>query len=329
MRIGWKPKFNDPRVASVRFRCLTPMRALQQTGVRVEIFDPRQAEVYSLVVFSKLYDPTEQAIARALRSQGCRTILDLSDNHFYNPHGLPQYAAAATHLRAMVALVDRVVCCSPEMARVVALHTAPARPPLVVGDAVEDFAVVRTRSVDRFRILWFGSHGSPNAASGMEDLLRIRDHLGDIARTHPAELVIVSNNAQKFAALQGALPVPSRYVEWTPVAFAKELSRADLVVVPVTPNPFTFCKSNNRVATALWHGVPVLADRIPAYDELAPFAYVDDWERGFLHALSDVPDLAERTEAGRRFVREGFNNEVIAAAWRRAFEVALETAGIA
>ena len=36
------------------------------------------------------------------------------------------------------------------------------------------------------------------------------------------------------------------------------------------PNPFTLCKTVNRLATALLLGLPVVADMIPSYEELRP-----------------------------------------------------------
>ena len=54
--IGWKPKFKDLQVASVRYRCLNPLRELQRRGFPIELFDELNVGRYSCVVFSKLYD---------------------------------------------------------------------------------------------------------------------------------------------------------------------------------------------------------------------------------------------------------------------------------
>lgn len=316
MRIGWLPKSRDANIASVRFRCLTPLAALQAMGVDAELYEPARADRYDLVVFSKLYDARMQHTARELHARGCRTALDLSDNHFYNPNNLPAYVAAARDQRAMIALVDRVICCSEALAQIVTEKAKPVATPLVVGDAVEAFDITRAPRDETTRLLWFGSHGSPNAPAGMEDVLRLREPLSRFSQERRFELVIASNNKEKFDALRGAIDAPTRYVEWAPTTFAAELARADAVVVPVNANPFTRCKSNNRVATALWHGVPVLADAIPAYEELSPFAVLDQWDAG-LAALADGA-LAKRTAAGSAYVRAKFNSEAVAHQWRAA-----------
>ncbi|MGE0046285.1 MAG: hypothetical protein AB7T08_11050, partial [Hyphomonadaceae bacterium] len=202
LRIGWRPHSNDGAIASVRFRALTPIRALKALGVEAELFDERRAQDYHAVVFSKRYDAKSQVLARALSGRGAAIIFDLSDNHFYNPYDLRDYRAAAENIRTMIAAADLVTCCSEELARVIEAEASPQAAPAVIGDAVEAFAVHRAPEDAVFRMLWFGSHGSPNAPAGMEDLLRIREHIDAAAAARPSELVIVSNNEAKFRVLK-------------------------------------------------------------------------------------------------------------------------------
>lgn len=330
--VGWKPKSSSRDVASVRFRCLSPMAELQRIGFEVELYSEEAdaAGRYSAVIFSKLYNAADQKLAASLNARGVKTILDLSDNHFYNPFDLPEYTAAAANMRAMCGLVDRVICCSGYLAQIVSQEAKPVRAPLVVGDAVETTTLpldapspFADRDGDPFRILWFGSHGSPNAPAGMEDILRIRKHLEAASSRMKCELVVLSNKAEKFNELAPKLGIPATYVEWSDSALMTTLARTNLVVVPVTVNPFTKCKSNNRAATALWHGVPVLADRIPAYEDLRSFAFLDDWEAGFAHALASSREIQLRTAAGSAYVRQNFNISMIAGEWRRAIKTVL------
>lgn len=336
--VGWKPKSSSKDVASVRFRCLSPLAELQRTGFDIELYSEEAdaAGRYTAVIFSKLYSPADQKLAAALNARGVRTILDLSDNHFYNPQSLPDYVAAASNMRAMCGLVDRVICCSAHLAQVVAQEAKPARPPLVVGDAVEAMTLPLDASspfADRrgqpFRILWFGSHGSPNAPAGMEDILRIRKQLVAAHAQTPCELVVLSNNAEKFKALAPQIDIPTSYVEWGEGALMSTMARTNLVVIPVSVNPFTKCKSNNRAATALWHDIPVLADRIPAYEELRSFLFLDDWEAGFAHALAGSREIRIRTAAGSAYVRQKFNISMIAADWRRAIKTVIAEPAVA
>jgi hypothetical protein len=187
-------------------------------------------------------------------------------------------------------------------------------------DAADPFAV---RPGEPFRIIWFGSHGSPNAPAGIDDILRINRYLEQASRIRSCELNVISNHRAKFETLAEKVPISCRYFEWSDDALMKAFAGANLVVVPITPNPFTKCKSNNRVATALWHGIPTIADRIPAYDELSEFAVLGDWEFGFEQALRFSREMRLRTAAGSVYVRMNFNQQRIAAEWRRAIKVVL------
>jgi len=319
-------------VASVRFRCLSPLVELQRIGFDVELYSEEAdaAGRYAAVIFSKLYSPGEQKLAAALNARGVKTILDLSDNHFYNPFDLPEYATAASNMRAMCELVDRVICCSGYLGQVVAQEAKLARAPLVVGDAVETMVLpldapspFAGRGGEPFRILWFGSHGSPNAPAGMEDILRIRKQLAAAHERVECELIVLSNNAEKYKTLAPKIGIPATYVEWSDDALMTTMARTHLVVVPVSVNAFTKCKSNNRAATALWHGIPVIADRIPAYEELRSFMFLDEWDAGFSHALAGSREIQMRTAAGSGYVRQNCSISVIAVEWRRAIKAVL------
>jgi len=330
--VGWKPKSSSKDVASVRFRCLSPMEELQRSGFEIELYSEESdaADRYAAVIFSKLYSAADQKLAEKLRAKSVKTILDLSDNHFYNPNNLPEYVTAAANMRKMSELVDRVICCSSHLAQVVSQEAKLRRPPLVVGDAVEQMILpldasspFAERGKNPFRILWFGSHGSPNAPAGMEDILRIRTHLQAAHAMTKSELTVLSNNAEKYRALEPKIGIPSTYLEWSDGTLMSALAKTNLVVIPVSVNPFTKCKSNNRAVTALWHGVPLIADRIPAYEDLRNFLFLDDWEAGFKHALAGSREIQIRTTAGSAYVRQNFNISRIAGEWRRALKTVL------
>src|SRR5680860_1373203 len=104
--IAWKPRFSDPRVASTRIRCLNPLSELQGRDYPVELFDPQRVGRYAAVVYSKLYDESAYREALALQKNGVRIVLDLCDNHFYNPNELETLRKAGAQLQRMMALAD-------------------------------------------------------------------------------------------------------------------------------------------------------------------------------------------------------------------------------
>jgi glycosyltransferase involved in cell wall biosynthesis len=322
MRIGWKAALNDPAVASFRFRVLQPLRALAARGHQVELFRPEAADGYDLVVFCKSYRPADAAIARAVRARGGRVVLDLCDNHFFNPYHLPRYNRARDELLAMIAQSDRVVASTPALARVVQAEAGLDHMPLVVGDAVEPITLPPAADPRPRQLLWFGSHGSPNAPSGMTDLLRIAEPLRAQAARTPFELVVASNDQAKFDRVAPELGIPARYVPWTVDGFPALLAAASAVVIPLSDNPFVACKTHNRLSTALWAGVPVVADDLESYRAFAPFAWLDDWADGLRIALEEPVRARARAAGARAFLERHWTMATLAPAWEEALGLA-------
>src|SRR5437764_547284 len=247
--IGWLPVTHDEKVASVRYRTSWPLVGLRQRGRMVSLFQWGARHLYSALLFSKRAHLEDLYLGRQAKERGVSIIFDLCDNHFYNPKGLPEYQALRTRLLAMVEMADRVICSTPRLAEVVAEETGRTHDIYVVGDFVEHITLPPLAATARNlpMLLWFGSHGSENAHAGMLDLLNITEHLLHQYRRAPFELVVVSNNREKFDTYLASLPLPVRYVAWNAEAFPAMLVQAAAVLLPLSDNPFVACKTHNRI----------------------------------------------------------------------------------
>lgn len=328
MQVGWIAKSKNPKVASVRYRCHTPIQSLTDRGFPVELYQHDKRNRYSLVIFSKVYSPKEQELARELKRAGVKTALDLCDNHFYNPNNLPAYREAAHNLQAMLSLVDCCICSTPTLKHEVLQSTSRAPHIYVVGDAVEELPPLRkswwpTIQKKRPTLLWQGIHGVPNAECGMLDILKIKDNLTRLAKDHDFELLVLSNNKAKYKSHIAPLPFRTRYSEWSLPRLRRLLDEVAGVIIPVTPNPFTLCKSNNRLTLPLGYGVPVVADAIPSYSEFAPYVFLDQWDEGLRAILERRPLVAEKTTSGRTYVMENYSAAKLGEEWERALNAAL------
>jgi hypothetical protein len=326
--IGWKPKSNDPKVASVRFRCLVPLEELTSQGFPAQLFDPGNEFEYKVVIFSKCYEPADLAIAMRLRARGVPVVLDLCDNHFYNPEGLPAYQNARQNLMKMIEVADLITCSTPYLAEVVAKEARLDKLPEVVGDPVElaneaataaermSHTATNKASAAMRRLLWFGIHGSPNAPCGMTDVVRIADELNRVGKESPFELVICSNSRDTYEKHIRPLDFPTTYEEFNRNEFSALLSEMDGVILPVSPNPFTLAKSHNRLTTALFAGVPVVADGLPSYREFSDFCFLDDWQGGLQKILYEPLAARQKALAGKKYIQSKWLPVHIAARWR-------------
>ncbi|MGZ8363603.1 MAG: hypothetical protein ACXW3D_06845 [Caulobacteraceae bacterium] len=323
MLIGWKAAGADRTVASLRYRVEAPLKALRARGHAVEVLDPARAGAYDVAVFAKAYSPADRTLAMKVKAAGGRVVFDLCDNHFYNPYDLPKYRKAREHILDMLSIADSVVCATPALAAVLRQEAPWAPAPQVIGDAAEIIPSARP-SLPPFegaRFLWFGSHGSPNAPSGMADILLVAERLIRLSRSHPIELVVCSNDKAKFQRHIAPLPFATRYVEWSLDGFPGVLNSANAVIIPISSNPFTACKTHNRLTTALAAGVPVIADAIESYREFAPFSTLDDWDAG-LRAIAEHPEtLRGRAVAARAYIDQHWSAAALAPLWERALAV--------
>ena len=351
--VRWWPHTDDPRVASYRLRCRQIVDALRAQGVDAGLFEPSSTIAPQVLVLSKRYDAATLQTAMAMRqSAGTRVLLDLCDNHLHVHNAEARLLERADALRQALRMVDRVVVSSSALAEVVGAEGVPGLDVTVVPDASEPafeptgtdrlkdiagewdrqrlaLALLRSGAPRARRLLWFGNHGSPGAEGGMSDLLRIQGLLQASHAVAPLSLTVISNDAGKFARLIGPWRLPVHYLRWRASTFSRAARLHGTALVPVSPNPFTRCKTNNRVATAFVHGLNVVADSIPSYAEFAQCAVLDDWPRGLGLYLGDAPRRAADIEAGRRLLAERYSLAYVAASWRQAIAVGTAPGDIA
>ncbi len=319
--IGWRPFDDDPRVASSRYRTLWPLEELRRGGFPVALYHPGAEAFYSAVIISKRARYEDLQLARKVKQSGRALIFDICDNHFYNPQALPEYTALRWRLLAMLRMADVVVCSTSPLADAVSAELSGSVTPKVIGDPFEPIVLpVDAPRPATPQLLWFGSHGSPNAPSGMLDLVLIAEELAELYAKSPFELVVVSNSQEKYRSHIAPFPFPTRYVPWDEATFPQHLAMATAVLLPLSRNPFVACKTHNRVSVALYAGVPVVADGIYSYREFGRYCYLDDW-RGGLEAVLNAPNEARARLAGvREHLDRVWSLRVIAQQWADVLE---------
>jgi hypothetical protein len=345
-RIAWKPRFSDPRVASTRIRCLNPLSELQSRGYPVELFHPQRVSHYAAVVYSKLYDDATYREAKGLQKRGVRIVLDLCDNHFYNPNGSASLRKAGEQLKRMMTLADELVASTAAMSEVIRAELPTSRKVTVIEDAVEtEIRGVRTLFWDRWwekkqlakllrqleagkqngrtPLAWFGIHGGPNAEHGILDLLKVRALLEKMNRTYPLSLTVISNSKKKYDRAIKPWSIPTYYLDWQADTLLPALRSHAIAVIPISQNPFTRCKSNNRLTLSLNVGLAVVADSIPSYQDFAEVCCLDNWETGLENYLFN-PELRRRhVERGQTIIARDWSLRQLAEKWRNFFDTLL------
>lgn len=171
---------------------------------------------------------------------------------------------------------------------------------------------------DTARVIWFGRHGSFHSDFGMGLLKPVISELERTHRERPIELVVISNNRNRFDALTHDARIFTRYEEWSNERVFFELSRADLFVMPSGIDPFSLCKSANRAVLALANGVPVVASYLEALEPLRDALIIDDWRAGVDTYLLDPGAAEAHLARARPILAEEFSIAAIGRKWSLA-----------
>jgi hypothetical protein len=126
---------------------------------------------------------------------------------------------------------------------------------------------------------------------------------------------VASNSREKYLEHIKPFPFETHYCDWTLADFGYMLLSSDICVIPITKNPFTICKSNNRLATALYAGIPTIADSIPSYSDLSKFCVLDDWEYGFATYLRDLLKAKEQATPANGYIKARYSIAEIGSQW--------------
>ena len=139
--IGWKVAKLSLNVASVRYRALLPVLALQDSGKNCRVFadyDTRNLDDLSVLVIVKGLIPSDLHLARQASSRGIPIVLDLCDCIFVENYGGDNYSVApAKTFLAMAELASAVVVSTEALAEVVRNQIGDRIPMFVIPDGVD------------------------------------------------------------------------------------------------------------------------------------------------------------------------------------------------
>jgi len=314
--VSFWPHTTNSDIASYRLRCLWLQNMLRLRGILAPNFQIGM-QAPDVLMLSKRYDRKTLEVATRLRTDHrTRLVLDICDNHFHFLKPDPIVVERAHNLRRAITSVDLVVASSTYLMDVIASEVPDHPPVRVIGDLVEPPSLpsaqvqvshplawirwqklrheLRRINTDiRRRLVWFGNHGSNHVEGGMSDIRKLLPLLNELHRKQPLSLTVVSNSRMKFDEVSEAADFPMLYSPWSRAFFSLTLLAHRTCVIPINPNPFTLAKTDNRVVTALIHGLQVVADSIPSYQNHASHISLDNWAEGLERAMGQTPSQSD------------------------------------
>jgi hypothetical protein len=334
-KIAWK-SLGGIKSASFRYRALLPCKYLKHEGWPCEIFNYRNLDKYKLVVFQKLYDDESLNLVQILKSQGVITVFDLCDNQFQNQlNDTPSVLSdRRERLQKMIDSVDMISVSTPELKKVIGSKTDKI--PVVIDDAIEvphlhilgkgylklkeTFKRIQNNSLN---IVWYGTAGIKNPPYGMIDLAEILPSLEKIHKEIPINLTVISNSKSIFKNYFSSPKIPVKYYGWKLATFPYIFSQNDVCLIPVNLNPLTQCKTSNRLILSLLFNVPVIADKIPSYEEFNEFVLFSDWEMNLRKYAFNQTLRQQHVKKGKEYILSKYDKNRVVSQWSSLFQMLL------
>ncbi|MEM6449694.1 MAG: hypothetical protein AAF703_05190 [Cyanobacteria bacterium P01_D01_bin.105] len=157
----WKTQTLNINVASLRYRCLLPLRYLARRGISSKIYDGADTVELipqtSAIVFVKSFHPLDVETCERAYQQGIPIILDLCDNIFVDGYGVDSDYSPAQNFQLMAKRATAIVTTGPamqaEVENALGLNGSGDDRPFVVtipdgSEAIDDihFAFRRTKN---------------------------------------------------------------------------------------------------------------------------------------------------------------------------------------
>ncbi len=258
-------------------------------------------------------------------SAGPRLFADLSDDYaamgdiLGDPFLAEYQAALARHCTLTVpceALAERL---RPHAARGVHVIEDPWESPRLNQPKAPQAGPVR--------LCWFGNLGDTNQALVDDSLARVAARL----RGRPATLAIVAGKDRAHLvegiAAHARREHPQLEVEsipWSPENTWRAIDDCDVVLLPQeSGGAWGSVKSHNRLLEAIRGGRIAVASPIPAYRELADYAWVgESLADGVDWALANPQAAADRVAAGQKYIEARFSPQAIGRRWSEVLGIA-------
>lgn len=303
-------------LASMRYRVLMPIERLTEYKHRlVTLVSDASPEQFNTIIdtdvliFSKGFLTSNEALAHAAKLNGARIIFDICDNHFDNPFH-------SSHYLKMAAIADQVVCNTPHMAQVAAPYCA--RPPIIIEDPYEGAQGTASFSPQaRLQLLWFGHHSNLDS---LEDCLP--DVMNFAKTQQPLDLTVLTSKTPGLDAFcQDVNAAYGTHITMQPKLWSldaqwQEIAACDAIIIPSLQNDRKFVKSANRMIEGLRAGKPVIAQPMPAY---LPFHSWMPQHKLISHGLAwlmqnqaNIPRLISDAQS---YIEQHYAPAVIASQW--------------
>ena len=353
----WKIKSNNLTRASFRYRCLLPLHYLTSLGYRSIIYSNKDVVNFTpntiAIIFVKTFGNRDLETAYQAQRLGIPVFFDLCDNIFFKNYPSTAVVHPRDVFKQIAKISSALVTTGEELQKTIEHQILEAKPVIVIQDGVERKAdtaafrqiVKQKKSLNIFskilvkfktlpilntkskvnnpntvkQIIWFGKHGNPPNL-GMLGIKEIAESLTKLSKSFSFQLLVVSNNYEKYRQHILPLPFKTSYAEWTTTNIYDYIKQSSLTVIPSSTDNFNICKSPNRAILSLSLGIPVVATKTPALDPFKDCVLFEDWETNIQAYLTNPHLVGKHIDRAQEIINQNYSGEVVAQKWASVIE---------
>ncbi len=316
----------DPGLASSRLRIVELAPHLEARGIECDVETyprtfgaqralRRRASEYDAVVVQKRLPSRFEA--GPWRVTGVPCLFDFDDALPFRQrpkHGSHESATRRRRFARILRLADAFVCGNANLATLVGETNKPVEviPTAVPVDVPRHEHLAEPAPL---RVGWIGGQGN------LEDLERLRGPLAAVARTHPLELVVISD------APWDAADVPVRHVPWSLAGQADALASLDVGLMPLADNAWNRGKCAYKLLQYMAAGVCAIGAPVGMNAQLIEHGRNgllarddDEWTEVLRQAATDAALRGRLGAAGRATVERDYSFAAVAERWARLLE---------
>ena len=269
-----------PDMASYRYRAALPAHELGKINGYTAQINGGEADT---VIFSK--PMTEDVeLAKSVKAQGCRVIVDIGDDHLTHPVIGHDYAA-------MIGLADVMVTPTQDMAE--RIYRVSGKSPVVIPDPYE--YPQAAPHAEGNKLLWFVHE---------RNLKPLRKYL---LYTEGWEFTMVTGPNDHKGALR-----------WSHNTLLLKLSEANVVLIPTVKGEEY--KTANRLLNAVRAGCFVVAGNSPSHREFQSMCWVGDIKHGLEWTRNRQADLNGLVAQAQADIAERYHPKRIAELWAQVLQ---------
>lgn len=267
--------------ATYRYRAAMPAAEVSKINGYTAKVNEGAADI---IVFSKPL-PTDVTMAEAAKAEGCKIVVDLTDDHFRKEPIAKMY-------RAITHYADAIVCPTQTMRE--RIHAELGKDSAVIPEPYEFEERAPHAEGDKF--LWFGNKQNLRGLAVWHQYIRNLD----------------------LAVVSGENDIWPDYIEWSLESLAEQLAVRNIVLLP-TMKGHEY-KSSNRLVNAIRSGCFAVCQGHPAYEEFKRFVWVGNFATGIRWSRHFVADLNALVKAGQDYIRDRYSPETIGKQWASLFD---------